>query len=73
MIVCRRCRTEFVSSTAPAIDLCSSCWDKARMTRAEAAIPAEGRNAGIPRPLKAMTGHRDRTAAIPRAYWIDLD
>jgi hypothetical protein len=70
---CRSCRQEFGSSTAPAVDLRSTCWDKARMTRAAAAIPELGKRAGIARPLKAMTSARQRPVAVPRAYLLELD
>ena len=74
MIRCRSCRAEFVSSLAPIADLCSECFAASRMSRAEAAIPADGRNAGKPRPLRSSTGYRlNGGSHVPRDYIIELD
>ena len=58
MIICRGCRSSFVSSRAPVADLCSECYERSRMPRLSAAVPEHGRNAGVARPLKASTGYR---------------
>jgi hypothetical protein len=71
-VICARRSNEFRASRAPGL-VCDDCFSRSRMTRVEGAIPEQGRNAGIPRPLKAMSSYRQRTPAIPRAYWIDLD
>jgi hypothetical protein len=71
-VICSRCSTKFSASRAPGL-VCDDCFSRSPMSRVEAAIPEQGRNAGIPRPLKQMTGYRHRAPAIPRAYWVDPD
>jgi hypothetical protein len=71
-VICSRCSNKFSASRTPGL-VCDDCFERSRLTRSSAAIPAEGKHAGVPRPLKAMTGYRQRMPTIPRAYWIDLD
>jgi hypothetical protein len=54
VIVCRRCRQSFVSSLAPAVDLCSECYERSHMSRAEAAVPEHGRHAGKAPPTQGF-------------------
>jgi hypothetical protein len=58
VIICRGCRSSFVSSRAPVADLCTECYERSRMPRLSAAVPADGRNAGVARPLRSSTGYR---------------
>jgi hypothetical protein len=68
VIICRGCRQSFISSLAPVADLCSE------LSRAEAAVPEHGRNAGVARPLRSSTGHRLRGGdRVPKAYLVELD
>jgi hypothetical protein len=70
VIICRGCRSSFVSSRAPVADLCSECYERSRMPRLSAAVPADGKRAGVPRPLRSSTGYRlNGGSRVP----IDLD
>lgn len=71
-VICSGCGCSFAASLAPGL-ICDPCWSRATMSRAAAAIPKQGRRAGIARPLKQMTSYRNRPVAIPRAYLLELD
>jgi hypothetical protein len=52
-----RCGVEFGSSIGPGL-IRSECVARSRMTRREAAVPADGKNSGRARPLKSSTSYR---------------